>query len=242
MAQLAGMPRRDTIMPTPSGSLNGALVTGERYYKLYDDHHEPTIVIGRCAPRRGNARRRTFCGRPAGLPANEVRLYHVDGTLSTPSRSSRHRARGGGSTASTSSAARRSPDHLLAWSVGNKRRLSSCVPDDGTSWEDVSAHRDAHAGSCGARAKVRLLLNGTQENAFKLHGCTVTASSRSLNGTRPAGRQTVKLFNVNDGAVVRTFTHHTGPVYSLALMPDGRRFISGSYDRTARIVEIGRAM
>ena len=50
---------------------------------------------------------------------------------------------------------------------------------------------------------------------------------------------TVKLFNVNDGAVVRTFKHHTGPVNSLALLPDGLRFVSGSNDTTARIAEIG---
>ena len=55
------------------------------------------------------------------------------------------------------------------------------------------------------------------------------------------GRDT-KLFNVNNGAVVRTFTHHTGPVTSLALLPDGRRFVSGSWDGTARIVEHGLVM
>ena len=51
--------------------------------------------------------------------------------------------------------------------------------------------------------------------------------------------KTVKLFNVNDGAVLRTFTHHTDEVRCLALLPDGRRFVSGSDDKTARIVEIG---
>ena len=53
--------------------------------------------------------------------------------------------------------------------------------------------------------------------------------------------KTVKLFNVNDGTVLRTFKHHTNTVSSLALMPDGLRFVSGSYDRTARIVEHGLA-
>ena len=49
----------------------------------------------------------------------------------------------------------------------------------------------------------------------------------------------VKLFNVNDGAVLRTFTHHTDYfVLCLAIMPDGRRFISGSHDFTTRIAEI----
>ena len=51
--------------------------------------------------------------------------------------------------------------------------------------------------------------------------------------------KTVKLFNVNDGTVVRTFTHHAGPVISLALLSGGRCFVSGSKDKTARIVEIG---
>ena len=50
---------------------------------------------------------------------------------------------------------------------------------------------------------------------------------------------TVKLFNVNDGAVVRTIKNHAGAVTSLALLPDGLRFVSGSGDKTARIVEIG---
>ena len=53
--------------------------------------------------------------------------------------------------------------------------------------------------------------------------------------------KTVKLFNVNDGAVLRTFKHHTSHVWCLALLPDGRRFVSGSEDGTARIVEHGLA-
>ena len=84
-------------------------------------------------------------------------------------------------------------------------------------------------------------LNGTLENTFsELHTSAVTAlvalpdNQHALSGSDD---KTVKLFNVNDGAVVRTFTHHTW-VHSLALLPDGRRFVSGSYDTTARIVEI----
>ena len=51
--------------------------------------------------------------------------------------------------------------------------------------------------------------------------------------------KTVKLFNVNNGAVLRTFTHHTAAVTCLALLPDGLRFVSGSWDNTARVAEIG---
>ena len=55
--------------------------------------------------------------------------------------------------------------------------------------------------------------------------------------------KTTKLFNVNDGAVLRTFRHHTDPVLCLALLPDGRRFVSGSAaeDKTACIFEHGLA-
>ena len=41
---------------------------------------------------------------------------------------------------------------------------------------------------------------------------------------------TVKLFNVNDFAVLRTFTHHTAAVRCLALLPDGLRFVCGDED------------
>ena len=53
--------------------------------------------------------------------------------------------------------------------------------------------------------------------------------------------KTVKLFDVNDGAVLRTFKHHNNRVHCLALLPDGLRFASGSYDNTACVVEHGLA-
>ena len=71
-------------------------------------------------------------------------------------------------------------------------------------------------------------------------------NQHALSGS---GDSTIKLFNVNDGAVLRTFKHHTGPtslalgdsceVRSLALLPDGLRFVSGSGDKTARIAYHG---
>ena len=63
-----------------------------------------------------------------------------------------------------------------------------------------------------------------------------TTSTRS-----PRPGSTIKLFNVNDGAVLRTFKHHTETVWRLALMPDGLRFVSGSADKTARIAYHGLA-
>ena len=54
--------------------------------------------------------------------------------------------------------------------------------------------------------------------------------------------QTVKLFNVNDGAVLRIFTTFTHNIEtSLALLPDGLRFVSGSRDGATRIAYHGLA-
>ena len=44
---------------------------------------------------------------------------------------------------------------------------------------------------------------------------------------------------VGGGASDRSFLHHTDRVSCLALLSDGRRFVSGSWDGTARIVEHG---
>ena len=93
-------------------------------------------------------------------------------------------------------------------------------------------------------------INGTRENTFKLHASHVHAlvalrnhqhvlDGREQHALSGSADHTIKLFNVNDGTVVRTFTHHTDWVTCLALLPDGLRFVSGSDDGTARIVEIG---
>ena len=49
----------------------------------------------------------------------------------------------------------------------------------------------------------------------------------------------IRLFNVYDGTVLRTFNHHRKDVMSLALLPDGLRFVSGSDDGTASVVYHG---
>ena len=90
------------------------------------------------------------------------------------------------------------------------------------------------------------LLDGTLDNTFsELHTETVTAlmalpgNQHALSGSND---DTVKLFNVNDGVVLRTFKHHSWPVTCLALLPDGLRFVSGAADMTARIVYHGLAL
>ena len=73
------------------------------------------------------------------------------------------------------------------------------------------------------------------------HVWALVALPDNLHALSGSGDNTIKLFNANDGAVLRTFTHHTGRVGSLALMPDGLRFVSGAYDGTARIAYHGLA-
>ena len=88
------------------------------------------------------------------------------------------------------------------------------------------------------------LLGGTLKKTFELKTYGVSAlvalpdNQHALSGSWD---NTVKLFNVNDGAVLRTFKHHARPVRCLALLPDGLRFVSGSADNTARIVYHGLA-
>jgi WD40 repeat protein len=63
-------------------------------------------------------------------------------------------------------------------------------------------------------------------------------NQHALSGS---GDHTVKLFNVNDGAVLRTLKHHKRPVNSLALLPGGLRFVSGGDDDKACVVYHGLA-
>ena len=142
-------------------------------------------------------------------------------------------------------------DHLVkVWSVATKSLVSTCEGHTGN-WYGVCAVAvmpDGQRFLSGADdCTVRVwLLNGTLKNTFRLHAGYVFAlvalpdNQHALSGSGH-GDKTVKLFNVNDGAVLRIFTHHTGVVRSLALLPDGLRFVSGSYDHTACVAYHGLA-
>jgi WD40 repeat protein len=190
-----------------------------------------------------------------GSNEGEVWLYHVDGTrVHTFTGPHLHRVQ-----FHTVRDVAVTPDgqHIIScdyknvnvWSVASKSLASSWHGDGDTGWVvAVAATPDGQRFLSGSHDHpfdftVRVWrLNGTLENTFRLHTGDVRAlvalpdNQHALSGSDD---KTVKLFNVNDGAVVRSFLHHTDRVSCLALLSDGRRFVSGSWDGTARIVEHG---
>ena len=125
----------------------------------------------------------------------------------------------------------------------------------------VAVMPDGHrilSGACyrnpgtGLVAPIRMhRLDGTPVRTFLHHEGTATAmdlaplpdNTHVLSASR---YYTVKLFNVNDGAVLRTFnaaepSMRNRAFMCLALLPDGLRFVSGAEDGTARIIYHGLA-
>ena len=135
---------------------------------------------------------------------------------------------------------------VKVWSVATKSLVRTC--EGHTSFVNaVAAMPDGQRIlSGGLDYTVRVwLLDGTLKNTFALHTEDVTAlvalpdNQHALSGSDDT---TIKLFNVNDGTVLRTFKHlDTSLVECLALMPDGHRFVSCAWDSTACIVEHGLA-
>ena len=74
----------------------------------------------------------------------------------------------------------------------------------------------------------------------------VSVAARNAIRVRQFSGEVVTLAGHTDsvrcvGAVLRTFKHHTHKVLYLVLLPDDLRFVSGSYDGTARIAYHGLA-
>ena len=169
----------------------------------------PTGVL-----RRGAARRRALCGRPWHAPRDEVRLYHVDGTLVHTFKGHTNAVRAVAVTPDGQHIISGSADKLVkVWSVATKSLVSTCAGHtgdvravaampDGQRILSGSATRPSACGSSTAPSR-------TPSSCTPATGDALVAlpdNQHALSGSRD---KTVKLFNVNDGAVLRTFKHHT---------------------------------
>ena len=74
--------------------------------------------------------------------------------------------------------------------------------------------------------------------AFSPEGGLVAAAGQNPN--RP-GSAEVRVWRAADGVPVQTFRGHTQFIYHVEFSPDGRRLVSASKDRTARIWTLGRS-
>lgn len=181
-----------------------------------------------------------------------ARLYHVDGTLV-------HTFEAHSGDLVSALAVTRDGQYIISggdgrdasvkvWSVATKSLVSTCIGHR-NDINAVAAMPDGQrilSGSCDTTVRV-WLLDGTPENTFELHtgGVAALVTAPDNQHALSAGSGDVKLFNVNDGAVVRTFMH-TAKANCLALLPDGLRFVCGydglRSDPTAQIVELGLNM
>ncbi|MCA9033231.1 MAG: WD40 repeat domain-containing protein, partial [Planctomycetaceae bacterium] len=50
--------------------------------------------------------------------------------------------------------------------------------------------------------------------------------------------QTARFWNTTDGHLLRTYSQHTGPIYSLAVSQDGRTLVTGAQDNTLRVWDL----
>ena len=189
-----------------------------------------------------------------GVGNGGLHLYHADGRLL-------HRFKGrvgefGGWESPLSVMVTHDGQHIVSGSgdglvdvrsVASKHLVSTCRGHNYMVWA-VAAMPDGQRFLSGAADKtVRVwLLDGTHENTFHhLHTDTVWAlvalpgNQHALSGSTD---KTIQLFNVNDGAILRTFRHwsNRSSVCCLALLPDGLRFVIGC-ERDAYIAYHGLA-
>ena len=187
-----------------------------------------------------------------GDSEGEVRLYHVDGTLVHTFKGHTDNVTAVAVTPDGQHIISGSRDNLVnVWNVASKSLLSTCTGHTDivgavAAMPDGQRFLSGVGGDSNDNAIRVWLLNGTLKKILpELHSDAVVAlmplpdNQHVLSGSFD---NTVKLFNVNDGAVLRTFKQKNF-VHRLTLLPDGLRFVSGTVSGTdtARISYHGLA-
>jgi WD40 repeat protein len=139
---------------------------------------------------------------------------------------------------------------VRVWDAGNGRelRVFTAQRPVGEAVIDPAGSRvAAAAGSAGpllwnAHTGRRIRLEGELPRAttvvFSPDGSLVAAGGPVGEGRTAFD---VDVWRASKGALVQTFSGHTGPIYHVRFSPDGHHLVSASADHTARIWTLGRA-
>ncbi|MEH2236663.1 serine/threonine-protein kinase [Nostoc sp.] len=69
----------------------------------------------------------------------------------------------------------------------------------------------------------------------EVNSLAVNSNSLSHNLASGSDDKTVKIWNIESGDEIRTFTGHSDWVYAVAISPDGKTVVSGSKDKTIKV-------
>ena len=190
-----------------------------------------------------------------GLDNHEIRLYNVNGTHVDSFRGHDDEVNALAVTRDDQGAqcivSGSQDTHVKVWNVPSRNVVITNTEHTGAVYAVAVTPDGRRILSGGADKTVGMWcwrLSGNASNFAGLHTDWVEAlvalpdNQHALSASKDT---TVKLFKIDDGTALKTFTHHSGlpgrrgkSVVCLALLP-GLRFVSGAYDKTARIVEIG---
>ena len=146
--------------------------------------------------------------------AFDVKLYHIDGTLVHTFKGHLLHVYAVAVTGDGQHIISGSGDgRVKVWNVASKSLVGDCIGHN-SAVHAVAVMPDGKRILSGSADKTvrRWLLDGTQTDTFRLHTGSVRAlvalpdNQHALSGSNDP---TVKLFNANDGAVLRKFKHYS---------------------------------
>jgi WD40 repeat protein len=174
-----------------------------------------------------------------------VKLFHIDGTLVATLQGHDGYVLALAATPDGQYIISTSLDETIkVWDVATKSLLSTCEGRNHVHAVAVMPDGQRFLSGAGDGTVRVWLLDGTLKNLFfRLNDYRAVEALVAMPDNQHAlvGGYSIKLFNVNDGAVLRTFTHLRGVGSCLALLPDGLRFVSSSGNHAARIAYHGLA-